>query len=239
MTISKRARLALVAAASAAVVVGAVGAAAGAGPTVGDKAEVGTNVYAGMSDDEILAYDQKAAQSRAQQLKGYIVAHRSELEASLATLPVREALALVRAYGPTLDATVATADTAFGGDVISVSLGDDGSVIGHVKVTSVGKRGDTSISVGQITDIQQAVHLDLESGVPVLIAPPGLVPIVTGQVGVYFLTQSDAGLTASFAGAVLPVRDGIVHAPSVPIQKQVDGRAVADLMANVKSLANE
>ena len=127
-----------------------------------NKSVGGPNVYAGMSDEEILAYDQKVAADHERQLAAYVVAHRSSLENSLGTLPVREPLASMRALGPTLPDAVLTASVAILGHVDSVSIADDGSITGHVRVDDVGKHGDSGIASGQVIDVHQIAHLDLE-----------------------------------------------------------------------------
>jgi hypothetical protein len=222
---------------AAVIVAVIVGATAESGSAVVD--ETGSNVYAGMSDDEVLAYDQQAAAAQEEEVKAYLLAHRSELEDSLPTLPVRELLAHMRAFGPTLAETVETADAAIAGRVASVSIGDDGSITAHLEVTEVGKRGRTEVAQGQIIDVHQVAHLELDRGSPVVVAPEGIPLLAAGQKGVYFLTRFDSGLAASYAGAVLPVRNETVAAPVIPIRAQVDGRSSADLIATVRGLSDE
>ena len=120
-------RASLVAAIAAAVAAAAVTAAMGIGPASVDKTVEVPNVYEGMSDEEIWAYDQQAAGERERELRDYIIAHRAELESSLGSLPIRELLASMEAVGPTVAAAVNTADAAIYGHVVSVSIRDDGS----------------------------------------------------------------------------------------------------------------
>jgi hypothetical protein len=60
-----------------------------------------------------------------------------------------------------------------------------------------------------------------------------------GQDGLSFLTKFGSGLAASYGGAVLPVRDGIVAAAGSPVAALLSGRSATDVIAAVKGLADD
>lgn len=227
---------------AACVLVAAAGSAAGAPGGGKTRAHPRPDVYAGMTDEQIVAFDQRGAAEHVDKVAEYVAAHRADLESSLGSLRVVEPLVLLRSMGSSLPAVIDAAVAAVYGRVVSVRVETTGALVSRVVILDVGKHGATSLAAGDTIDLTQTAHVDLDQNDrPVLAASPELPALLPGRSGIYFLSQP--GTTGGFAvtglGSTLPVADGAIVSADAEVQSWAGGRSPAALMREIRKAARE